>query len=125
MKMKILKGLKYCFDKIVELVKIIIEASNLSFNKIKLLFFTCFMGIFAFNYFIEYSSNGSDRHLEVNPQDTPISVILTIASLIVFLIFMDLIYLLRESARLHRIIENSSIPKSIREKAAEKLFKLK
>jgi hypothetical protein len=83
------------------------------------------MGIFAFNYFIEYSSNGSDRHLEVNPQDTPISVILTIASLIVFLIFMDLIYLLRESARLHRIIENSSIPKSIREKAAEKLFKLK
>ena len=55
---KLISGLKYVIDAVIDLIKYIIDASKLTLKKIKIILFTIYSGIFTFNYFFHHAPRG-------------------------------------------------------------------
>jgi hypothetical protein len=120
---KIFIGIKYAFDKMIDLIRLIIEVSKLNLKKLKVLFFIGYMAFFSFNYFIDFKIEKENKSFRFNPQEVPASVIITTAVLIAFLIIIDVIDQQLKISRLTNLIKSNNISSDLKNKAIDEIIK--
>jgi hypothetical protein len=112
------------FDKIIELIGVILKHLKLSLLKVKVTLFTLFMGAFAFNYLIKlsYTQEGKFSFV-ISQQDVPAAVIVTVVILIIYLIQVDINHIKRKHDLIKGLLGDEKISEAIKQDLVEELKK--